>query len=203
MHARTRRAVCSSKRNPYRPSYRMPRKMRVGSSMNERLWRTRRTRTSRSDCPPNGSTRRPRSPRRERCGHRVDREVAAKEVLAKPGSFHRGKRTRRVVELRARGHDVDPLAVAVGDDRGPELLMRRCAAVQHLREGVGERDRIALHGDVDVEALLAEQDVANRASDEIDALCALAQSPDRVDDCAETSAREQLLRDARRRFRGR
>ena len=48
--------------------------------------------------------------------------------------------------------------------------MRCRAPVEHLRERVRERDRVALDGDVDVEALLAEQDVADRAADEVDAV---------------------------------
>ena len=97
----------------------------------------------------------------ERCGHGVDREVAPEEVLAQPRALDRGQRARRVVELGARRDDVDALAVAVRDDRRAEPLVRRRAAAERSRERVGERDRVALDGDVDVEALLAEQEVAD------------------------------------------
>src|ERR1700676_608339 len=48
-------------RQPLRFSYRSARKMRVGSSMKERLWSTRIVCPARSRWPPNGSTSRPRS----------------------------------------------------------------------------------------------------------------------------------------------
>ena len=152
----------------------MPRKILVGSSMNERLWRTRRTRASRSRRPPNGSTRRPNSWRGKGRSHRVDREVPPVEVLAEPGALDGRQRAGGVVELGPRGDDVDALAVAVRDDRGPELVVRRRTTAERPRERVGEGDRVSLDRDVDVEALLAEQDVPDRAADEIDAVGGVA-----------------------------
>ncbi len=149
--------------------------MRVGSSMNERLWSTRSTPASRSARPPYGSTSRPKSSGPERRGHRVDREVAPEQVLAERRTLDGRKRPGCVVELGARRDDVDPLVVAVLHDRRPEPLVRRRATSESLRERVRERDRVALDGDVDVEALLAEEDVANRAADEVDALGAPAE----------------------------
>ena len=48
-----------------------------------------------------------------------------------------------------------------------------------------EGDRVALDRDVDVEALLAEQDVPDRSADEVDALGEIRERRDRVDDCCE------------------
>ena len=44
------------------------------------------------------------------------------------------------------------------------------AAAELVGERLRERDRVALDRDVDVEAPLAEQDVAHGAADEVDAL---------------------------------
>ena len=56
--------------------------------------------------------------------------------------------------------------------------------MQRAGERPGERDPVALDGDVDVEALLAEQDVAYGAADEVDALEGLADGLDRLEDAA-------------------
>ena len=106
----------------------------------------------------------------QRDGHRVDREVAAVEVLRDRRRLHYRERTGREVALRARGHDVDPVPVAVLDDRGAELLVRRVAPAERFREGAPEPDRIAFHRDVDVEALGSEEDVPHGAADEVDAV---------------------------------
>ena len=107
---------------------------------------------------------------REGCGHRVDREVAPVEILPQPRPFDGRRRARGVVELRSCRDDVDPLVLAVGNDGGAELVVRRRPAAEHLRERVRERDRVALDGDVDVEALLAQEDVPDRAAHEVDAV---------------------------------
>src|SRR5919106_2681172 len=95
----------------------------------------------------------------ERHGHRVDREVPPEEILAQPGPLDRRERARRVVELGARRDDVDAAAASILDDRRSELRVRRDAPSQRLRERARELDRVSLDRDVDVEALLAEQDV--------------------------------------------
>ena len=136
----------------------------------------------------------------ERRGHRVDREVAPEEVLAQARALDGRQRARRVVELRPRRDDVDALAVAVRHDRRPEPPMRRRASAEGLRERVRERDRVALDGDVDVEALLAEEDVADRAADEVDALRPIAEARDRVGDALQARARAKLVGDALRRL---
>ena len=113
-------------------------------------------------------------------GHRVDREVAAVEVVVDRARLDAREHRGRVVGLAARGDDVDALVVAVEDDRGPELPMRADTAVELLRQRLRQCDRIAFDHDVDVEARLAEQDVAHRAADEVDALVAVADGHDRV-----------------------
>ena len=163
--------------------------------MNERLWSTRSTRASRSRRPPKGSTRRPKSCAAERRGHGVDREVPAVEVLAEPRALDGRQRARSVVELGPGGDDVDPLALAVRDDRSPELVMWRRATAEDPRERVREGDRVALHRDVDVEALLAEQDVPDRAADEVDAVGEIRGAGDRVDDGCEARRGAQLVCD--------
>ena len=110
----------------------------------------------------------------ERGRHRVDREVPAEEVLADRGVLDRRQRGRRVVELGARRDHVDALAVAVEHDRRAELLVRAHAAAERVGEGLRQRDRVALDRDVHVEAALAEQDVPDRAADEVDAVVRLA-----------------------------
>ncbi len=60
--------------------------------------------------------------------------------------------------------------------------MRGHAPAEHGREVARETDRVALHGDVDVEVLLAEEDVAHRASHEIDALGPLAERRHGIED---------------------
>ena len=128
-------------------------------------------------------------------GHRVDREVAPEEVLADRRVLDGRKRGGCVVELRPRGHDVDPAAVAVQDDRRPELLVRFDASAKGLSERLGERDGVALHRDVDVEAALAEQDVAHGPADEVDAVVVLRDSRDGLPDRSEMVETEQLVRE--------
>src|SRR5205814_215337 len=118
----------------------------------------------------------------QRHGHRVDREVAAKEVLADRRVLDRRQRGRGVVELGAGGHDVDTLAVPVDDDRGAELLVRTYAAAQRVGERLCERNRVALDRDIDVEAALSEEDVPHSPADEIHALEVAAQGGDGLED---------------------
>ncbi len=129
----------------------------------------------------------------ERDGHRVDREVAAEEVLPDRRVLDARKRRRRVVELGAGGDDVDPLLVAVENNGGAELPMRAYAAAESVCEREGELDRIALDRDVDVEALLPQEDVANGAADEIDAVRVLADGADRFEGRCEPSQPRQLV----------
>ena len=107
----------------------------------------------------------------------------------------RRQRGRRVVELRAGGHDVHALTVAVEDDGGAELLVLARATVELARDPPRKCDRIALDGDVDVEALLAEEDVPHGAADEIDAFHALARRGNRAEGPLEARKRPQLGRD--------
>ena len=106
----------------------------------------------------------------QRDGHRVDREVAAEEVLAQRGALDPGQRGRTVVELGAgRGH-VDARPVAGDHDRGAELLVRDGPAAERRRERAAERDAVPLDGDVEIEGRLVQEDVADGAADEVDAL---------------------------------
>ena len=91
------------------------------------------------------------------------------------------ERRRRVVELGAGGDDVDAAGLGVEHDGRAEFLVRPHATVERLRESRRQLDRVALDGDVDVEALLREQDVAHGAPDEVDALVALAECGDRLE----------------------
>ena len=91
------------------------------------------------------------------------------------------QRRRRVVELGARRDDVDALALAVDDHRGAELRVCPHAAAERSADETGQGDRVALDGDVHVEALLAEEDVANRPADEVDAFDGFARRGDRVE----------------------
>ena len=115
-------------------------------------------------------------------GHRVDREVAPEEVISQRSVLDARQRSRRMVGLGARGRDVHPLVGAVENDGGAEFRVRLHAPVEGFGEGPGERDRIALDRDVDVEARLAEQDVPNGAADEEDPFVGLAHGGDRVED---------------------
>ena len=103
----------------------------------------------------------------QRRGHRVDREVPPEEVVFDRTRRDGRERARGLVRLRARGYDVDPLVLAVEDDGGAELVVRPHAPAECFRERCREGDRVAFDGDVDVEARLSEQDVPNRAADEV------------------------------------
>ena len=76
-----------------------------------------------------------------------------------------------VVELGAGGDDVDALVLAVLDRRSvvPEPL--DAASCDPARATASERadllDRVALDGDVDVEALFPQEDVAHGSPDEV------------------------------------
>ena len=130
-------------------------------------------------------------------GHRVDREVAAEEVLADRRVLDARERGRRVVELRPRRDDVDSLVLAVEDDRGAELPVRPHPPVERIGEAPRELDRVALDRDVDVEVRLAEQDVPHRPADEIDAVVGLADRGDRLEGALEVLEPRELGGQAR------
>ena len=81
-----------------------------------------------------------------------------------------GKRRRGRVRLAAGGDHVELPAVREADDCRAEPAVRGHLAAQARRE----LDRVALDGEVDVEAFPAEQEVADGAADEVDALAAAA-----------------------------
>ena len=130
----------------------------------------------------------------ERDRHRVDREIAPEEVLADRGVLDGRQRRRRVVELGARGDDVDALVLAVEDDRRAELVMRAHTPAERVRQRLRKCDRVALDGDVDVEAALAEQDVAHRPADEVDAFVRLRDGGHRLEDRLQPLEPRELLR---------
>ena len=104
------------------------------------------------------------------------------QIVRELGVLDRRKGSGSVVGLPAGGDDVDPLAVRVGHDRRPELRMRRHATAESVGEHVCERDRVTLDREVDVGALLAQQDVSNRSADDEDAGLLPVASGDDVDD---------------------
>ena len=136
----------------------------------------------------------------QRDGHRVDREVAAEEILADRRVLDRRQGRRRVVELGAGRHHVHSLVVSVEDDRGAELLVHPGAAVERVGQGAGQRDRIALDGDVDVEVGLAEQDVAHGPADQVDAVVALADRGDGIEDRRQVLEPVELVGEDRSRL---
>ena len=60
--------------------------------------------------------------------------------------------------LAASGDDVDAFVVAVFDDRGAEGVVRLETPAELRGQRPGERLSVALDGEVDVEARLAEQE---------------------------------------------
>jgi hypothetical protein len=94
----------------------------------------------------------------------VDREVAPAEVLGHRGAeLHLGERPGRAVALAAGRREVERDAPDA-DRRGPEALVRR----QLPAQAPGERDRVALHQQVHLARLAAEQHVADRAARHVD-----------------------------------
>ena len=73
------------------------------------------------------------------------------QVVLDRARLDRGERGGSFVGLAASGDHVDALVVTVEHDRGAELVGGPDTAAELLREIAGERDRIALDNDVDVE----------------------------------------------------
>jgi hypothetical protein len=93
-------------------------------------------------------------------GHRVDREVAAAQVLVERGGLDVRQRPRLAVRLGARGGEVeDELRRPHG--RGPEALMLAHDAAQAIGQRPPDRARISLHGKVEVDRVRAAQQVAD------------------------------------------
>jgi hypothetical protein len=101
-----------------------------------------------------------------------------------------------VVRLAAGRDEVEAVIFAVEDNSGPELLVGAHASFELFGHGAGQCDRIPLDDDVDVEVRLAEQDVADRAADEVYALVRLVDRNDRVE------RRSDALRELERRHCG-
>jgi hypothetical protein len=99
----------------------------------------------------------------QRNGHRVDREVAPREVVLERRRRHRRERARVGVGLGAGAREVDLEFVEL-HGCGPEALV-----LGHLStERGGEAGDVVLGDEVDVGALRPEQEVANGAADEVD-----------------------------------
>jgi hypothetical protein len=75
--------------------------------------------------------------------------------------------------------------------------MRAHSSAERIRDTARKRDRVPLHGDVDVEVGLPEQDVPNRATDEVDPVEGLAGSRDRFEGRREVLQAGQLAGKAR------
>jgi hypothetical protein len=98
----------------------------------------------------------------ERMRHRVDREVAAAEVLGDSRRAHLGQRPRLRVGLGAGAGDVD-LGVADHDDGRPEALVLGRRPSQRRDQGLD----LAFDDDVEVEVRSADQPVADAAADDV------------------------------------
>ena len=130
----------------------------------------------------------------ERDGHRVDREVAAEEVLPDRRVLDGRQRGRRVVELRARRDDVHAPVLAVDHDGRAELARargrgRRAASASARASAIASPSTAMSTSKL----ALAEQDVADGAADEVDALVRLARGRDRVEDRRSRSRRRELV----------
>ncbi len=84
-----------------------------------------------------------------------------------------------------------------------EACSRPHAPAKRVCEGLSERDRVALDGDVDVEAPLAEQDVSHCPSDQVDALVRLAERGHGLEHRRQPLELRQLVRQRNRRPPGR
>ncbi len=118
-------------------------------------------------------------------GHRVDREVAAEQVLPQRRALHRGQRARRRVVLGPRARDVDVQRPREHDHRGAETPVHLHSRAEPLRRRLGERHPVALDDDVHVEVGPAEQHVAHEAAHHVRAhpevLGELADRPQRAE----------------------
>ena len=97
--------------------------------------------------------------------HRVDRHVAAVEVVVERAGPHVGQGARVGVALGAGAHEVEG-AVADADARGAEALVGGDLAAQARRGGVD----VALDDDVELAPRAPEQQVAHGPADEVHAL---------------------------------
>ena len=95
-------------------------------------------------------------------GDRVDAEVAPRQVLAqRDAELDLRQRTRALVALPAGGGDVD-----LADGRGgAEAVVQHRVLAEPPRDGRG----VALHHEIEVARLAADQRVADRAADDPDA----------------------------------
>jgi hypothetical protein len=99
----------------------------------------------------------------QRHRHRVDGEVAPGEVLTQRRRLHLGQRPRTRIGLGARGGQVD-LEVSQHGLGGSEALM-----LDHLTtQPPGDLRRVTLDHDVHVAAGAAQQQIPDRAPDEVD-----------------------------------
>ncbi len=128
-------------------------------------------------------------------GHGVDREVPPVEVVVERSVLDGRQGARRVVRLSPRCGNVDSLAVSVEDDRCAETVVDADAPLEPHGQCLRPPDGIAFDRDVDVEALLAEQDVSHGAADEEHAVDRDVRLLDGAEHRREPRELVQLLRD--------
>ena len=133
--------------------------------MNDPGWSTRINCVSRSARPPCGSRIRPKSLPSEAAIAFTVKSRRARSSSIVPAATSGSAAGAAYVSRRQVTTSELP-AVREADDRGPEAAVGGHLAAQAARE----LDRVALHGEVDVEALAAEQEIADGAADEVDAL---------------------------------
>ena len=98
---------------------------------------------------------------------RVHREVAAKQIVLQPAGGDGRQRARFAITLFASGGDVDFRQPVRGDFVGEELRERTNAPVETFRQCACERGAAIFEGDVDVDGVTAEEEIAHRTSHEV------------------------------------
>jgi hypothetical protein len=82
--------------------------------------------------------------------HRVDREVAAGQVVVQRAGLHLGQRSRRRIALAPGGGEVDADAARQLERRGPEPRVDDQAGAERGGEPARDGQRVALHHQVEV-----------------------------------------------------
>ncbi len=98
--------------------------------------------------------------------HRVDREVAPGEVLGQAGGLDVRQGTGLGVGLAPRGRDVDGQLRGT-DSRSAEPVVLHHLATQPLGERPRDRERVALHHEVEIHVRRAAQQVPHRPAHQV------------------------------------
>jgi hypothetical protein len=106
--------------------------------------------------------------RREAHRHRVDGEVAPRQVVVQARRLDDRQRARLGVALAARAGDVQHVLRHL-DLRRPERLVHDHATTERRRQRTGERDAVPLDDEVGVVGRAPQEQVANRPADQVDA----------------------------------